>query len=120
MTAPGVRLNAIYSLPMRRSRRERFVMNSSSPINPHTGKDWAAAVVQALAAAGMPRNSKLAGGEITGWTTALGSTGFSLRLTDTGQIDWHIVISGKPLLEYRQYQETYNVLTDYPLGLERN
>lgn len=61
-----------------------------------------------LAAFGMPRNSNLSGGEITGWTTASGSTGFSLRAfteddsetSSATQIDWHIVISGNPHLEY--------------------
>ena len=63
------------------------------------------AVQQALSAAGMPRTSRLNGGAVTGWTTNYGSTGFSLRENKEGQIAWHVVISGKPLLRYRKFKE---------------
>src|ERR1700730_18374565 len=72
-------------------------------VSQRTGKEWAAAVKEALAAAGMPRTSEYNGGELTGWTTVFGSTGFSLRLTEKGQVEWHVVVSGKPLLAYREY-----------------
>jgi hypothetical protein len=63
------------------------------------------AIHQALIDGGMPRTSSLNGGEINGWTTHFGSTGFSVRITEEGRLDWHIVISGLPLLSYRDYME---------------
>lgn len=77
------------------------------------GLDAAQLIKDALAEAGMPRTSNMGGGEITGWTRVYGSTGFSLRAgsrremgdASEGQVDWHIVISGKPLLAYREYRD---------------
>lgn len=74
-------------------------------MNQKSAKEWAEAVKQALAAAGMPRTSEYSGGAVTGWTKAYGSTGFSLCLKSSGKIDWHVVISGKPLLKYREFKE---------------
>jgi hypothetical protein len=51
-------------------------------------------VKDALANAGLPRTSKYNGGEITGETESIGSTGFSFRRED-GKRYWNIVISGK-------------------------
>lgn len=56
-----------------------------------------------LEAAGLPRKSKLSGGEITGWTTVLGSTGFSIR-ENSPNVTWHLVISGFKHFEYREYR----------------
>jgi len=58
------------------------------------GKEVAKLVAQSLAKAGMPRLSKYSGGEITGWTRSIGSTGFSLR-DAKGNIEFNVVISGK-------------------------
>lgn len=55
----------------------------------------------ALAAAGLPRTSQWSGGALTGWTECYGSTGFSVRQTEEGDLNWHAVVSGKPHLEYR-------------------
>lgn len=57
-----------------------------------------------LAESGLPRTSKLAGGEITGWTSNLGHTGFSIRKNGPG-ITWSFPISGKPHLEYREVED---------------
>lgn len=69
------------------------------------GKAACQVIKDALAAAGLPRTSRLAGGELTGVTTAYGSTGFSVRRMTKpgisvmqyveGGLDWHVVISGK-------------------------
>lgn len=77
------------------------------------GIEAAQMIKNALAEAGMPRTSGMSGGEVTGWTQAYGATGFSLRAgkgrrdigrLPEGQVDWHIVVSGKPLLAYREYE----------------
>lgn len=57
-----------------------------------------------LAAAGLSRNSPYGGGEIVGWTEALGSTGFSVREAGDGMLAWHVVISGRTHLEYEEYE----------------
>lgn len=68
-----------------------------------TGLEAVTELYQKLAAAGMPRTSTLTGGEMTGWTEAYGSTGFSIRREDSGDLQWHLVVSGKPLFPYREY-----------------
>lgn len=70
-----------------------------------TALQWATNVRDALASAGLGRTSRLNGGELTGWTTHMGATGFSLRETTSGQIDWHIVISGRAHLRYQLYKD---------------
>lgn len=67
-----------------------------------------------LALDGMPRTSRMAGGGLEGWTTAYGSTGFSIAPTDAkwdgpghaGRLRMHVVISGKVAgLRYRTWTE---------------
>lgn len=62
-----------------------------------------------LEAAGLGRTSKLAGGEVRGWTNAIGSTGFSVRKTkwsDAPCLDWHVVVSGKNAgIRFKEYSE---------------
>lgn len=70
-----------------------------------TGMEAVTRVKKALEEAGLPRTSKYNGGELTGWTTHFGSTGFSVRLQASGLLCWHMVISGKPHLEYRQVDD---------------
>lgn len=70
-----------------------------------TGLEAVTLVKQALADAGMPRTSRMNGGELTGWTTNCGSTGFSIREAEGGDLLWHIVLSGKPLLDYRHTED---------------
>lgn len=68
-----------------------------------TGKQAAQYIKDGLQACGLPRNSTMRGGEITGWTTHYGSTGFSLRFdSKTNKLDWHVVISGRPHLRYKE------------------
>ncbi len=55
----------------------------------------------ALEVAGLPRTSKYNGAEMTGWTDHFGSTGYSIRPCKDGTLQWHVVISGKPHLQYR-------------------
>jgi hypothetical protein len=76
-------------------------------------------VRDALAAAGLPRTSRYAGGEITGWTTSMGSTGFSLQVdgiwhpstlrfvpSNPPRLRFHVVVSGKQAgLRYKRYTE---------------
>lgn len=79
--------------------------------------DYAKAFMQAVAdemtKAGMPRTSKLRGGEITGYTTHSGCTGFSVsdasssfddpkfRALPNGYLKFHVVLSGQNAgLEY--------------------
>lgn len=74
-----------------------------------------------LEASGLPRNSRLSGGEITGWTTYLGHTGFSIRKNES-DITWHLVVSGKPHLEYREYthhQDDEEIDLHEPINPER-
>jgi hypothetical protein len=82
-----------------------------------TALDMCQSAMDALDEAGLVRTSKLSGGELTGWTDAIGSTGFSclpLRADDTrrfvrapagAQLMWHVVISGKPHLRYTEYED---------------
>lgn len=91
------------------------------------GIEAAQMIKNALAEAGMPRTSTLNGGEVTGWTQAYGATGFSLRAgrgrrdidgLPEGQVDWHIVISGKPLLRYREYRDEDDGTYHLPINPE--
>lgn len=65
------------------------------------------AVKSAMADHGLPRTSTLNGAEICGWIdpNLRGSTGFSIRKLPDGNIVWHVVLSGKPHLKYREYRE---------------
>lgn len=65
------------------------------------------AVKGAMTDQGLPRRSTLNGAEIRGWIepNRMGSTGFSIRKLSDGNILWHVVLSGKPHLEYREYRE---------------
>jgi len=68
---------------------------------------------------GLVRTSSMSGGEMRGWTTSFGSTGYSIRkmygpyLTgfdhakiNKGDIDMHLDLSGKEIgLTYRKYTE---------------
>ncbi|EHP93668.1 hypothetical protein [Methylorubrum extorquens] len=61
----------------------------------------------AMEAAGLKRTSRYAGAEIAGWieTNRLGSTGFSIRPMEDGRLHWHVVLSGKPHLQYSSYRQ---------------
>jgi hypothetical protein len=83
-----------------------------------TALDTVTTIHAALAAAGMPRTSRMNGGEIVGWTTSLGSTGFSVRENGDGLLHWHVVVSGKPLLSYREYRDGDDDLHE-PIDPER-
>lgn len=76
---------------------------------PVDAKAFCQLVHDRLGAAGLPRTSTLAGGSITGWTDAIGSTGFSVNRTDPREKGWlrlHFVISGKVAgLRYRTWKE---------------
>jgi len=63
--------------------------------DPASAKAVMQLIKDSLAKARMPRISKYRGGEITGWTNSLGSTGFSVREEKPGLLDFHVVISGK-------------------------
>lgn len=67
-----------------------------------SGLEAVTLIKNALEAAGMPRKSSFNGGELTGWTSTFGSTGFSVRKVSDSVVNWHIVISGKPLLKYKK------------------
>lgn len=69
-----------------------------------TGLQAAERVRNDLETSGLPRKSKLNGGEITGWTSAMGCTGFSIRTNGPG-ITWHLVVTGIPHLEYQEDQD---------------
>lgn len=66
------------------------------------------ALQDALRQVGLPRTSGYNGGETTGWLemNRSGSTGFSLKPRKDGGLDWHLVISGKPHIRYREYTDT--------------
>jgi hypothetical protein len=70
-----------------------------------TGLEAVTELHRKLAEAGMPRTSQLNGGGMTGWTEAYGSTGFSVRKDKDGDLQWHLVVSGKPLFAYRDYEQ---------------
>ena len=59
-----------------------------------------------LEAAGFPRTSKLPGGALEGWTANPTTTGFSVRKNGPG-VTWHMVVSGKPHLEFAEYTGTF-------------
>lgn len=61
----------------------------------------------ALDTDGLVRTSELNGAEMTGWLSPnrMGSTGFSIRAVENGELEWHLVISGKKHLRYREYQD---------------
>jgi len=71
------------------------------------GKRAVLAVRAALDDAGLNRTSGYSGGEIAGWIDPnhFGSTGFSVRRQADGNLSWHVVISGKPHLRYREWTE---------------
>lgn len=73
-----------------------------------TGLEAVTELHQKLAAAGMPRTSTLNGGALRGWTESYGSTGFSIRREQNGDLQWHLVVSGKPLFSYREYEHRSN------------
>lgn len=73
-----------------------------------TGLQAVTELHQKLAAAGMPRTSELNGGALKGWTESYGSTGFSIRREESGDLQWHLVVSGKPLFRYREYEHWSN------------
>ncbi len=75
------------------------------PVSTLGGKQAAYYLRMALASLGLVRTSTMNGAELTGWTTSFGSTGFSIRNNDDDSITWHIVISGKPHLEYEEYEQ---------------
>lgn len=66
-----------------------------------------AALRAALDADGLSRDSSFGGGKMTGWLdpNRMGSTGFSIRGLPDGRIEWHIVISGKKHLRYREWDQ---------------
>ncbi len=76
------------------------------------------AIRDAMAAAGLPRTSRYAGGELTGWTEARGSTGFSVREDQGGHLSWHVVVSGRPHMRYRSYRSDGDDLHE-PIAPER-
>ena len=68
-----------------------------------TGKQAAQFIHDALQTIGLPRTSKLNGGEVRGWTTHFGSTGFSVRKDNaSGMLQWHVVVSGLPHMSYEE------------------
>lgn len=74
-----------------------------------TGKQAAQFIHDAMQAIGLPRTSTLTGGEITGWTTNLGSTGFSMRHDNrTGLLQWHVVVSGRAHMSYDEDDHGYH------------
>ena len=73
-----------------------------------TGLEAVTKLHQKLAAAGMPRTSTLNGGALRGWTESYGSTGFSIRREQNGYLQGHLVVSGKPLFSYREYEHRAN------------
>ena len=65
------------------------------------------ALRDALDKEGLSRTSRYNGGAVVGWIEKnhLGSTGFSVRPIEDGRLDWHLVISGKPHMRYREYKD---------------
>lgn len=65
------------------------------------------AIQDALEKVGLGRTSKMNGGHTAGFIekNRFGSTGFSLRPRPDGGVDWHLVISGKPHMRYREYAD---------------
>lgn len=61
----------------------------------HNSHAWVVKIAAELRAAGMPRTSYLNGATISGYTTAYGSTGFSIRDQRDGTLAVHVVASGK-------------------------
>jgi hypothetical protein len=71
------------------------------------GSRATAGMRHALAEAGLGRTSTLNGAEIRGWIAPdhYGSTGFSVKTAEDGNLVWHVVLSGKPHLRYRTFIE---------------
>ncbi|MBD8615490.1 hypothetical protein IFT57_08825 [Pseudomonas sp. CFBP 13719] len=71
-----------------------------------TGKQATQFIHDAMQSIGLPRTSKLNGGEITGWTTHHGATGFSVRRDNReGLLQWHVVVSGRPHMSYEEDED---------------
>jgi hypothetical protein len=72
-----------------------------------SGKRAVLAIRDALEAAGLGRDSAYTGGEIAGWipSNRFGSTGFSVRKETDGGLGWHVVVSGRKHLKYREWTE---------------
>ena len=75
-----------------------------------------AALRSALDEKGLVRDSGYNGGETRGWlpSNVMGSTGFSLRGIGNGEVEWHLVVSGKRHMQYREFtdcqdDETYEL-----------
>lgn len=93
--------------------RRAAAARAGEPAPALTGMQLVTRVRDALAAAGMPRTSTMAGGALTGWTDTLGSTGFSVRMPSRqddrgtpGTVVLHMVVSGKAAgLRYRQWTD---------------
>lgn len=66
-----------------------------------------AALREALDEDGLTRDSNLNGAEMTGWLepNRMGSTGFSVRPLPDGDIEWHIVVSGRKHLDYQEREQ---------------
>ncbi len=80
---------------------------STSPtdvVRQKTALEMAGELQRALVAAGLARVPVDADGSVVGWETAGGTSCFSLRPARLGQIDWRLVVSGKPLLNYRFFE----------------
>lgn len=74
--------------------------------NVHSAKALTAEVSRRMGAAGMPRVSPYTGGENTGLTNAIGSTGFSVKILKDGKLDFHVTVSGKKAgLRFESYEE---------------
>lgn len=78
------------------------------PLSENKGKNLTGHIRDRLADAGLGRDSSYAGGENTGLTKSIGSTGFSVR--DLGdELDFHVVISGKKAgVNFEEYTRRIN------------
>lgn len=75
-------------------------------LNSDNGKDFCFWMKEQLNTVGYPRVSYMDGGEITGKTQSIGSTGFSIRELDDGNLRLHFVISGKKArVPYNRFKE---------------
>ena len=72
-----------------------------------SGLEAVTLVKEALEKAGLPRTSTYNGAELRGWTTHFGSTGFSVRRESNGELCWHVVVSGRPVLAYDQGEDCH-------------
>lgn len=86
------------------------------PSYPMGGKTAALRVRQALAQAGLKRASCLNGENLAGWIPAnhFGATGFSVKVNPDNpqQVIWHVVVSGKPHLQYEEEEENQGTYDD--------